>query len=82
MCIHQSPHRGIYILYDPPMSVYSKVMSKGIHNITFFYTRLICNTIYRRRKAFRVMVRDTPTTVHIVTTVYSKYTTVTYAVMS
>ncbi len=30
MIIHHSPHRGIYILYDPPMSVYTKVMSKGV----------------------------------------------------
>jgi len=50
--------------------------------ISRFYTCLICDTIYRRRKAFRVMVHDTPTTVHIVTTVYSKYTIVTLAVMS
>ncbi len=38
MCIHHSPHRGIYILYDPPMSVCIKVMSKGIHNIVFSHT--------------------------------------------
>jgi len=43
---------------------------------------LICDTIYGRRKTFRVMVCDMPTTMHIVTTIYSKYTTITYAVMS
>jgi len=38
MCIHHSPDRGIYILYDPPMSICVKVMSKGVHNIAFSHT--------------------------------------------
>jgi len=37
-CIHHSPHRGLYILYDPPISVAVKMMSKGVHNIAFLHT--------------------------------------------
>ena len=32
----QSSYSRVYILYDTPLSVCGKVMSKGVHNIAFY----------------------------------------------
>ena len=44
----QSSHGGKFILYGPTLSIYAKVMTRGVHNITFLVMPDVFNPICLR----------------------------------
>ena len=56
----QSSHGGKFILYSPTLSIYTKVMTRGVHNIAFLVTPDVFNPICLRINPV-TMIRIAPT---------------------
>ena len=59
----QSSHGGKFILYGPTLSVYEKVMTTGVHNVTFSVMPDVFNPIHLRINPV-TMIRIAPTALH------------------
>ena len=59
----QSSHGGKFILYGPTLSVYTKVMTRGVHNIMFSVMPDVFYPICLRINPV-TMIRIAPTALH------------------